>query len=102
CSSNTSRECKDAQDKLVAFANGAGLSRVIITPDPSQPEMFAIRGWRWLYSSACLDDASAKSFAQKHIRQGREDIDADPPIPFDPTTTNVPCQDLMAAPDSCN
>ena len=103
CSSPTqSRECEEAQDKLVALAQSAGLSRVIVTPDPSQPEMFGIRGWRWLYSSSCLDESSAKSFAQKHIRQGREDIDADPPIPFDPTTLNVPCQDLMAAPDSCN
>ena len=39
---------------------------------------------------------------QGHHRMGREDIDADPPIPFDPTTTeNVPCENLMAAPDSC-
>ena len=30
-----------------------------------------------------------------------QDADANPPVPFDPTTTNVPCEDLMAAPDSC-
>lgn len=71
------------------------------TPDPPQPEMFAIRGWRWGYSSACLDAQSAGASARAHIRQGREDADADPPIPYDPTTTAVPCQSLMRAPDSC-
>jgi hypothetical protein len=29
-------------------------------------------------------------------------VDANPPLAYDPTTTNVPCQNLMAAPDSCN
>ena len=39
---------------------------------------------------------------KEHFRQGREDIDADPLLPFDPTTTeDVPCENLMAAPDSC-
>lgn len=103
CSSpSESRACAEAQDKLVAIAQQMDGPRVIVTPDPTQPEMFAIRGWRWLYSSACLDEQSATSFAEKRYRQGREDADADPPIPYDPTTTNVPCQDLMAAPDSCN
>lgn len=96
-----SRECQEAQDKLVAIAQGVDGPRVIVTPDPTQPEMFAIRGWRWLYSSACLDEQSAAAFAQKHYRQGREDADSDPPLPYDPSTTNVPCQNLMAAPDSC-
>jgi hypothetical protein len=63
--------------------------------------MFAIRGWRYGYSSSCLDETSAKQFAQAHYRQGREDADSDPPIPYDPSTTNVPCENLMAAPDSC-
>jgi hypothetical protein len=100
CSDNTSAACKDAQDKLVAIAQQIG-PRVIVTPDPTQPDMFAIRGWRYGYTSSCLDDASALKFSQAHYRQGREDADANPPIPFDPTGTNVPCQDLMAAPDSC-
>lgn len=64
--------------------------------------MFAIRNWRWGYQSSCLDQTSAATFLKEHIRHGREDVDADPPFPFDPTTTNVPCRDLMAAPDSCN
>ena len=100
CADNKSAACKDAQDKLVAIAQGIG-PRVLVTPDPTQPEMFAIRGWRYGYSSSCLDETSATKFAQAHYRQGREDADADPPIPYDPSTTNVPCEDLMAAPDSC-
>lgn len=94
-------ECKAAQDKLVALAQALGNPRILITPDPTQPTMFALRTWRTAYTSDCLDDASALAFLRTHIRHGREDIDADPPIPFDPTTTEVPCQDLMAAPDSC-
>lgn len=102
CSSPTeSRECEEAQNQLVAIAGRVDGPRVIVTPDPTQPEMFAIRGWRWAYSSACLDEASATAFAQRRYRQGREDTDADPPLPYDPSTTNVPCQNLMAAPDSC-
>ncbi len=103
CSSpNDSSACKDARDKLIDLANAVGEQRVIITPDPAQPELFAVRAWREAYSSSCLDVDSAKAFASSRIRHGREDIDADPPIPFDPSTTNVPCRDLMAAPDSCN
>ena len=100
CAAPTAGACKDAQDKLAAIAQQIG-PRVIVTPDPTQPEMFAIRSWRWGYTSSCLDETSAKQFSQAHYNQGREDIDADPPIPFDPATTNVPCEDLMAAPDSC-
>jgi hypothetical protein len=100
CESDQGASCAAARDKLVALAQQIG-PRVIVTPDPTQPEMFAIRGWRSGYSSSCFDDVSAKQFAQEHYRQGREDADANPPIPFDPTTLNVPCEDLMAAPDSC-
>ena len=100
CSSNASAECKAAEAALIRVANGIG-SRVIVTPDPSQPSMYAVRAWRTAYSSDCLDETAATKFGRDHIRHGREDIDADPPIPFDPTTLNVPCQDLMAAPDSC-
>jgi hypothetical protein len=97
-----SSDCKAAEDALIALANDFGQGRVIVTPDPEQPETFAIRTWRWAYSSDCIDHKAALDFLAKHYRQGREDTDADPPIPFDPTTTDVPCQDLMAAPDSCN
>lgn len=100
CASDEGANCAAARDKLVALSKGMG-PRVIITPDPTQPEMFAIRAWRYGYSSSCLDETSAKAFATAHAHHGREDIDASPPIPFDPTTTDVPCQDLMAAPDSC-
>lgn len=102
CSSaSQSAACRDARDQLVALVGSSGLRRVIVTPDPTQPERFAIRGWRWGYSADCFDEASARAFATAHIRHGREDTDADPPIPYDPTTTAVPCQDLMSAPDSC-
>jgi hypothetical protein len=101
-SSSDSAECKAERDQLVSFSNSLGFGRVIITPDPTQPQKFAIRAWRYAYTSDCFDETSAAAFAHAHVRHGREDIDADPPIPFDPTTTNVPCQDLMAAPDSCN
>lgn len=97
-----STECKNEHDALASLVNSLGMGRVIITPDPTQPTKYAIRGWRWAYTSDCLDDGSAKAFARAHIRHGREDADGDVPIPFDPTTTNVPCHDLMAAPDSCN
>jgi hypothetical protein len=101
CANNSTAACKAAQDKLAAIAHEIG-PRVIVTPDPTQPEMFAIRGWRYAFSSSCLDETSATQFAHAHYRQGREDADANPPIPFDPTGTNVPCEDLMAAPDSCS
>jgi hypothetical protein len=101
CANNSSPQCKAAEAKLVAIASQIG-PRVIVTPDPTQPDMFAIRGWRYGFTSSCLDNASALQFSQAHYRQGREDADANPPIPYDPTTTNVPCEDLMAAPDSCN
>jgi hypothetical protein len=96
-----SAACASAKAQLVQVAQSIPGPRVIVTADPMQPEMFAIRAWRWGYSSSCLDLPSAKLFAQQHYRMGREDADANPPIPFDPSTTNVPCEDLMAAPDSC-
>jgi hypothetical protein len=102
CENGTSAACKDLRDKTVALAQAFGHGRILVTADPTQPEKFAVRAWRWVYSSDCLDQTSALAFANAHYRHGREDIDADVPIPFDPTTTNVPCQDLMAAPDSCN
>ena len=102
CSSaDESAACTSARDSLVELANSLGTGRIIVTPDPTQPAMFAVRAWRHAYTSDCLDVQSAASFAVEHFRRGREDIDADPPIPFDPTTLNVPCNDLMAAPDSC-
>ncbi len=101
CPSNASTECKTMETELVSLAESLGESRVIVTPDPSQPTKFGVRAWRWSYASDCLDTTSAHAFATAHFRHGREDEDSNPPIPFDPTGTNVPCQDLMAAPDSC-
>jgi uncharacterized protein DUF3105 len=102
-SADESDECARARDELVDLALAFGETRLVITPDPSQKQMFAVRTWRWVYSSDCLEQKTALDFLGKHYRHGREDIDADPPVPFDPTvTTDVPCEDLMAAPDSCN
>jgi hypothetical protein len=101
CDSNAAAECAEAEAKLKDLVDSLHLTRYLITPDPTQPEMFAVRTWRWLYTSSCLDVAPAKAFLHDHMQKGREDIDADPPVSFDPTTTDVPCQDLMAAPDSC-
>jgi hypothetical protein len=102
CASDAGAECAAARDHLAALAHTLGKHRVIITPDPTQPAMYGIRGWRWAYTSDSFSSTAMLPFAAAHFGHGREDIDADPPIPFDPTTTHVPCQDLMAAPDSCN
>jgi hypothetical protein len=100
-SSDESEECSEAAAQLVELANESGQHRLFVTPDPSQPTMFAVRTWRWAYASDCLNRESALGFVNDHIRHGREDIDGDPPIAFDPTTEDVPCENLMAAPDSC-
>ena len=42
-----------------------------------------------VHTTDCFQASAAKAFYQTHIRNGREDIDADPPIPFDPTTTTT-------------
>ena len=103
CAAETdSAACAAARDQLVGLAQKLGTQRLLITPDPTQPTMFAVRAWRTSYTSDCFDEKSALDFGKAHFGHGREDIDANPPIPFDPTGTGVPCQDLMAAPDSCN
>ncbi len=103
CSSpDESSDCKQAASDLEALYKEFGKVRVIVTPDPKQPTRYAARAWRWGFQSDCFDHAGMKAFMTAHFRHGREDIDASPPLPYDPTTTNVPCQDLMAAPDSCN
>jgi Protein of unknown function (DUF3105) len=102
CSSPTaSAACRAAHAALVQLKESFGEARVIVTPDPTQPARYGIRAWRWAYTSDCVDETKMLTFMDRHFRQGREDEDANPPIPFDPTTTKVPCQDLMSAPDSC-
>jgi hypothetical protein len=100
-SATESAACTAAQNDLVALSRRLGLARVIVTPDPTQPALYGLRAWRWGYSSECLDAEGAAQFLRARYRRGREDIDADPPLPYDPSTTNVPCRNLMAAPDSC-
>ncbi len=102
CASPTeSPDCQAAEQKLKDLVSSTNLTRYLITPDPDQPEMFAVRTWRMAHTSSCFDRDAAAAFLDANMRRGREDIDADPPLPFDPTTTEVPCQNLMAAPDSC-
>jgi hypothetical protein len=101
-SADESEECAAAEQQLIELVEEFGEGRVFITPDPDQPEMFSVRGWRWAMSSDCLNGDAALDFMKAHYRQGREDIDGNPPLDFDPTTTeNVPCEVLMAAPDGC-
>jgi hypothetical protein len=103
CASATaSAECQEAAANLTALANSFGEYRVIVTPDPEQPTLYGIRGWRVGYQSDCFSEQRMLGFMGDHFRDGREDTDADPPVPYDPTTNQVPCVDLMAAPDSCN
>jgi hypothetical protein len=103
CSSPTqSAACQEAADNLEAAKAELGEARVIVTPDPDQPTMYGVRGWRMAYQSDCFDPAATVDYMAAFFRHGREDIDADPPIDYDPTTLNVPCVNLMAAPDSCN
>ena len=103
CSSPTeSAECEEAAANMEALKDAFGEYRVIVTPDPQQPALYGIRGWRTGYQSDCFADNRMLDFMGDHFRDGREDIDADPPIAYDPTTQQVPCVDLMAAPDSCN
>jgi len=103
CSSATaSSACAEAAADLEALKHAFGESRVIVTPDPAQPTKYAARAWRTGFASSCYDENRMLDFMAAHFRDGREDEDSDPPIPFDPTTQDVPCHDLMAAPDSCN
>jgi hypothetical protein len=103
CSSpSESDECKQAANDLVALKKAFGEPRVIVTPDPNQPTRYGVRAWRYAFQSDCYDEDRMLDFMTKRFRHGREDIEDSPPIPYDPTTMDVPCQDLMAAPDSCN
>lgn len=101
-SADESPACADAEAQLVELASKFGQNRILVTPDPNQPEMFSVRAWRWAFSGDCLNEDAALEFMTDHFRQGREDIEAGPLQEFDPTSTeNVPCEILMAAPDSC-
>ncbi len=101
-SADESEACAAAEAALIELAETFGERRVIITPDPDQPQMFAVRTWRWAYSSECMQKDVGLDFLKSTFRHGREDIEGDPPLPYDPTSTEeVPCENLMAAPDSC-
>ena len=103
CSSPTeSAECAEAAANLQALKDASGETRVIITPDPEQPALYGVRAWRFGMLADCYDEGRLLDFLGGTIRHGREDIDANPPIPYDPTTLDVDCHNLFAAPDSCN
>lgn len=103
CSSpNDSAECAEAAANLQALKDASGETRVIITPDPDQPALYGVRAWRFGMLADCYDEARLLDFLSSTIRHGREDIDANPPVPYDPTTLNVDCHNLFSSPDSCN
>lgn len=103
CSSpSESAACGKAASDLEALKQTFGERRVIVTPDPKQSTRYAARAWRMGFQASCFDQDRMLAFMNDNYRNGREDEDSDPPIPYDPTTLDVPCQDLMAAPDSCN
>jgi hypothetical protein len=101
-SASDSADCADAAKNLEALKEAFGEARVIVTPDPQQTTLYGARAWRTAFSSSCYDRERMLGFMNDHFRNGREDLDENPPIAYDPTTENVPCEDLMAAPDSCN
>lgn len=103
CSSPTeSAECAEAAANLEALKAASGETRVIVTPDPDQPALYGVRAWRFGMLSDCFDEARLQDFLGSTIRHGREDIDANVPVPFDPSTLDVDCHSLFASPDSCN
>lgn len=103
CSSPTeSAECAEAAANLEALKEASGETRVIVTPDPEQPALYGVRAWRFGMLADCFDEGRLGDFLAQTIRHGREDIDANPPVPYDPSTLDVDCHNLFAAPDSCN
>ena len=42
-----SEACAQAEASLIELANAFGEHRILVTPDPDQPTMFAVRTWRW-------------------------------------------------------
>jgi hypothetical protein len=102
CSAATeSAACGEAAANLEALKAAFGKERVIVTPDPDQPTMYGVRSWRTGYRASCYDEERMLDFMTSFFGRGREDTGANPPVLYDPTTTNVPCEDLFAAPDSC-
>ncbi len=103
CSSPTeSAECAEAAANLEALKNASGETRVIVTPDPEQPALYGVRAWRFGMLADCFDESRLQDFLSSTIRHGREDVDANPPVPYDPSTLDVDCHNLFASPDSCN
>ncbi len=79
-----SPECTQATTELTQARATFAQMRTLLTPDPSQPALYAARGWRWGYTSSCYDETDLSGFMQRHFRKGREDSDAET-APFDPT-----------------
>jgi hypothetical protein len=81
-----SYRCKDACPEIVAalekafddasdtycVANGDGLSRVILTPDPLLATPIAASAWGATYTATCIDPASIADFIAKRIGRGTE------------------------------
>jgi hypothetical protein len=79
-----SAACTQATADLTSARMTFGQMRTLLTPDPSQPFLYAARAWRWGYTAACYEEAEVQSFMSARFRKGREDLDGDA-APFDPT-----------------
>jgi hypothetical protein len=77
--------CMSAQTEMAQLRSAFASRRVLDTPDPGQPLLYAARAWRWGLQLECLDRAEINAFMARYFRHGREDIDGDYGTPFDPS-----------------
>lgn len=63
----------DAQDTY-CIANGDGLSRVLLTPDPDLATPIALSAWGATYTATCIDPPSIAEFIATRIGHGTEMI----------------------------
>jgi len=83
-----SYRCKEACPEVVAalskafdeasdgycIANGGGMNRVILTPDPLLTTPIALSAWGATYTATCIDPTSIADFIAKRIGRGTEMI----------------------------
>lgn len=78
----------EAQDPY-CIANGDGLSRVLLTPDPKLDTPIAISAWGATYSATCIDPGSIAAFIGARIGHGTEMICGGGQIPATITCPGV-------------
>ena len=64
----------DEASDAYCIANGDGLSRVLLTPDPELDTPIAASAWGATYTATCIDPASIAGFIAKRIGRGTEMI----------------------------